>query len=82
MAVEELKDVTIGILGVSCLSCEVYNLLMSHGIALQGAFVEHEKALQRLRLKRKISVLQVRTREELDCCDALIIPGGGALKAP
>ncbi|KAL1752555.1 PdxT/SNO family [Schizophyllum commune] len=49
---------------------------MSHGIALQGAFVEHEKALQRLRLKRRISVLQVRTREELDLCDALIIPGG------
>ena len=81
MAVEELKEVTIGILGVSCLLCEVYDLLMSHGIALQGAFVEHEKALQRLRLKRRISVLQVRTREELDRCDALIIPGGGALYA-
>ncbi|TRM68713.1 PdxT/SNO family [Schizophyllum amplum] len=45
-------------------------------LAMQGAFIEHEKALQRLRSPRKIDVLQVRTREELARCDALIIPGG------
>ncbi|KAL1747784.1 PdxT/SNO family [Schizophyllum fasciatum] len=43
---------------------------------MQGAFIEHEKALLRLRVQRRISVVQVRTREELDRCDALIIPGG------
>ncbi|KAF8638473.1 hypothetical protein AX17_002184 [Amanita inopinata Kibby_2008] len=45
-------------------------------LALQGAFAEHQTALQKLSLKRKISVIQVRTSEDLDKCDALVIPGG------
>ncbi|TEB28975.1 glutamine amidotransferase subunit pdxT [Coprinellus micaceus] len=43
-------------------------------LALQGAFVEHEAALQRL--DRKIEVVLVKTPEDLEKCDALIIPGG------
>ncbi|GLB33218.1 putative SNO glutamine amidotransferase [Lyophyllum shimeji] len=45
-------------------------------LALQGAFVEHQAMVQRLSLKRKIAVVQVRTVEDLNRCDALIIPGG------
>ncbi|KAG6830212.1 hypothetical protein H0H87_008856 [Tephrocybe sp. NHM501043] len=45
-------------------------------LALQGAFVEHQAMLQKLSLKQKIAVVQVRTVEDLDRCDALIIPGG------
>ncbi|KAG6811953.1 hypothetical protein H0H92_005117 [Tricholoma furcatifolium] len=45
-------------------------------LALQGAFVEHQAMLQKISLKRKIVVAQVRTIEDLDRCDALIIPGG------
>jgi len=48
-------------------------------LALQGAFVEHE---QRLRLivndfaQHRIEVREVRTKEQLAECDALVIPGG------
>ncbi|TFK35085.1 SNO glutamine amidotransferase [Crucibulum laeve] len=45
-------------------------------LALQGAFAEHQTALQKLSLTRKIEVILVRTVEDLDRCDALIIPGG------
>ncbi|ESK94253.1 pyridoxine [Moniliophthora roreri MCA 2997] len=43
-------------------------------LALQGAFIEHEASIQRL--NRRIRVIQVRTPEDLEKCDALIIPGG------
>ncbi|KAG6840244.1 hypothetical protein H0H93_004728, partial [Arthromyces matolae] len=45
-------------------------------LALQGAFAEHQAMLQNLSLKRKITVVQVRTVDDLTRCDALIIPGG------
>ncbi|KAG2014220.1 glutamine amidotransferase subunit pdxT [Coprinopsis cinerea AmutBmut pab1-1] len=45
-------------------------------LALQGAFVEHQSSLERLRLSRTIQVILVKTLEELNQCDALIIPGG------
>ncbi|CFX24372.1 Glutamine amidotransferase subunit PdxT [Syntrophomonas zehnderi OL-4] len=41
-------------------------------LALQGAFREHERALQKCGAKAR----QVRTRDELEQVDALIIPGG------
>ncbi|TFY73378.1 hypothetical protein EWM64_g10634, partial [Hericium alpestre] len=45
-------------------------------LALQGAFIEHQAMLQKFSCKTKVSVLQVRTAEELIKCDALVIPGG------
>ncbi|PPR04907.1 hypothetical protein CVT24_007151 [Panaeolus cyanescens] len=45
-------------------------------LALQGAFVEHKAALERLPYHRKLEVIFVKTPEELAQCDALIIPGG------
>ncbi|KAF8075806.1 glutamine amidotransferase subunit pdxT [Lyophyllum atratum] len=45
-------------------------------LALQGAFAEHQAMVQRLSMKRKIAVVLVRTVEDLNLCDALIIPGG------
>ncbi|KAK1226496.1 Senecionine N-oxygenase [Marasmius sp. AFHP31] len=45
-------------------------------LALQGAFAEHQASLERLNLNRELRVLQVRTSQDLDQCDALIIPGG------
>ncbi|TFK53339.1 SNO glutamine amidotransferase [Heliocybe sulcata] len=45
-------------------------------LALQGAFAEHQMMLQRLSMKRRIVVVQVRTADDLAKCDALIIPGG------
>lgn len=45
--------------------------------ALQGAFIEHEAALHRL--DRTIDVVLVKTPEDLEKCQALIIPGGGTL---
>jgi len=45
-------------------------------LALQGAFAEHQVALQKLPIPRKVSVVLVRTPEDLERCDALIIPGG------
>jgi pyridoxal 5'-phosphate synthase pdxT subunit len=63
-------------------------------VALQGAFVEHQAALEKLDLRnlgldldldlkdtssmdRKLNVVLVKTKEDLERCDALIIPGGG-----
>ncbi|KAF8173797.1 glutamine amidotransferase subunit pdxT [Mycena galopus ATCC 62051] len=45
-------------------------------LALQGAFAEHQTRLQNLHLKRKIATVLVKTPEDLERCDALIIPGG------
>ncbi|KII83376.1 hypothetical protein PLICRDRAFT_47265 [Plicaturopsis crispa FD-325 SS-3] len=45
-------------------------------LALQGAFAEHQTTLKKLSFERKISVVQVRTPEDLARCAALIIPGG------
>ena len=41
-------------------------------LALQGDFLQHEKALSRIRIQSK----RVRTPEELEQCGALILPGG------
>ena len=69
----------IGILG-ECLRNHdfIYRLYSKPSIALQGAFVEHKAALERLPFHRKLEVILVKTPEELERCDALIIPGGGA----
>lgn len=50
---------------------------MYHLKALQGAFAEHQTAINKLKMSRKIRSVQVRTPEDLTACDALIIPGGG-----
>ncbi|KAI0771701.1 SNO glutamine amidotransferase [Trametes elegans] len=42
-------------------------------LALQGAFAEHQVMLQK---QRRVAVVLVRQPEDLDKCDALIIPGG------
>ncbi|THU80976.1 SNO glutamine amidotransferase [Dendrothele bispora CBS 962.96] len=44
--------------------------------ALQGAFAEHQKSQERLESNGEVKVVQVRTKEDLDKCDALVIPGG------
>ena len=41
-------------------------------LALQGAFIEHEKMLQRL----GVEAVEVRLPKDLDGCDGVIIPGG------
>ncbi|KDR71029.1 hypothetical protein GALMADRAFT_254179 [Galerina marginata CBS 339.88] len=45
-------------------------------LALQGAFAEHQAALERLPFRIKLEVILVKTPEDLQRCDALIIPGG------
>lgn len=53
-------------------------------LALQGAFSEHVQLLHqaaeilasRNNVRRQWSFNEVRTQEELESCDALIIPGG------
>lgn len=47
-------------------------------LALQGAFEEHEACFKRLPkdLQQQVQIVQVRKIEELDPCDALVIPGG------
>lgn len=51
-------------------------------LALQGAFFEHLKLLQiaadrlQTRESQEWSFVEVRTPEQLESCDALIIPGG------
>lgn len=41
-------------------------------LAMQGAFIEHERALQRI----GVETVQVRKKEQLQEIDGLIIPGG------
>ncbi|KIM62988.1 hypothetical protein SCLCIDRAFT_15649 [Scleroderma citrinum Foug A] len=45
-------------------------------LALQGAFAEHQTALQKIPSARKVTACLVRTPDDLEKCDALIIPGG------
>ncbi|CAA7269650.1 unnamed protein product [Cyclocybe aegerita] len=45
-------------------------------LALQGAFVEHQAALEKLAFQYRLEVILVKTPEELARCDALVIPGG------
>lgn len=42
-------------------------------LALQGAFVEHVRALQRI---DGVDAIEVKTREQLDSCAGLVLPGG------
>jgi len=44
-------------------------------LALQGAFIEHIEAIKSLKLQ-DVKAIEVRNREDLKLCDALIIPGG------
>lgn len=46
-------------------------------LALQGAFVEHRAALEKLPYHASLEVILVKTTEDLDHCDALVVPGGG-----
>lgn len=46
-------------------------------LAMQGAFAEHQAMFQKLSPKKSVTVILVRTPEELARCDALVIPGGG-----
>ncbi|KAF9651037.1 SNO glutamine amidotransferase [Thelephora ganbajun] len=45
-------------------------------LALQGAFAEHQVMLQKLGLQVEICVNLVRSVQDLQTCDALVIPGG------
>lgn len=36
---------------------------------------------QKVSIKRKLSIVLVRTAEDLEKCDALVVPGGGVLPA-
>lgn len=76
----ESNNLTIGILGDHT-RCTPYSDIVSDIFAickaLQGAFAEHQAMLQKLSLKRNVVAPLVRTVEDLDLCDALIIPGGG-----
>lgn len=47
-------------------------------LALQGAFEEHEASFRRLpaALQRQLQIILVRRAQQLDECDALVIPGG------
>lgn len=70
----------VGILG-ECLGNYDFmyrSLIQKTSVALQGAFVEHRTALERLPFRKKLEVILVKTPEDLERCDALIIPGGGA----
>ena len=72
--------VTIGILGEVIVNfLLVYRTLsrFTWTLALQGAFAEHQVMLQKLSLKRRVTIVLIRQQEDLDKCDALIIPGGG-----
>ncbi|KAH0586841.1 hypothetical protein H2248_005686 [Termitomyces sp. 'cryptogamus'] len=74
MAVLSREEVIVGILGESGYALSSHRLTSDK--ALQGAFVEHQAMLKKLSLKQKIVVAQVRSVEDLNRCDALIIPGG------
>lgn len=70
------QDVTIGILGTSS-GYNVRNIFLIVLPALQGAFAEHQVMFQKVSIKKKVVIVLVRTPEDLDKCDALVIPGGG-----
>lgn len=81
------QGVTIGVLGNSTCNSQddctrkqysSQNLLFCHCIiALQGAFAEHVNILTRLKISHlAITPLLVKTPDDLQRCDALIIPGG------
>ena len=62
-------------LGCGSIFCPLPHLIVPK--ALQGAFVEHQVMLQKLSLQAEISVNLVRSVQDLQTCDALVIPGGG-----
>lgn len=68
----------IGVLGVD--DDDDNDATMRIGVlALQGGFAEHVTHLKKasaLLVDEAWDVVEVRTAEELDCCDALVIPGG------
>lgn len=77
--------VTIGILGTKLPGPEPHAMYRSHHLctaALQGAFAEHQVMLQKVSLKKRIVVALIRQQEDLEKCDALIIPGGGNVPYP
>ncbi|ORY34199.1 putative pyridoxine metabolism-related protein [Naematelia encephala] len=58
-------------------SIEMPEVLTIGVLALQGAFIEHIHYLQRLDIQgHRINAIAVRTKPELESCQALIIPGG------
>ena len=73
------EKVSIGILGAHCALNARLGTDGTPGAALQGAFAEHQVMLQKLSLKRRVVIVLVRLQEDLEKCDALIIPGGGKL---
>ena len=62
---------------VSCTHGRGADCAVTIVVALQGAFVEHQAMFQKLSVKRRMHIVQVRTPEDLKKCDALVIPGGG-----
>jgi len=69
------KEFVIGILGEELIFTLSY--IANIRLALQGAFVEHQTALESLSFQEKLEVILVKTPEGLQKCDALVIPGGG-----
>jgi len=74
--VQVSANISIGILG-QYFSGALLISSYSKITALQGAFAEHQAALQKISCQKKLAILLVRTAEDLSACDALIIPGGG-----
>lgn len=70
------KRTVIGILGELTNDWTVLRLT-ANGLALQGAFIEHQAAVEKLSFNKNLQVVLVKNPEDLEKCDALIIPGGG-----
>lgn len=68
----DIPQIVIGVLGKFGLLCFWKILIIS--LALQGAFLEHIHILKKLPQVKE--VIPVRTEEQLNQVDALIIPGG------
>ena len=71
------ENVNIGILGIYDHSS--WHAHYSQITAMQGAFAEHQVMLKSVQqhLPVAINILLIRTVDDLQLCDALIIPGGG-----
>ena len=78
MSSSKSDEIVIGILGIVLFASTPYGAVsLGLGLAMQGAFAEHQVALQKVRVDRPIKIMLIRQVEDLVKCDGLIIPGGG-----
>lgn len=66
----------VGILGDDLVS-HLYLSNIDINLALQGAFIEHKMTLESLPYQSSLEIILVKAVDDLNRCDALIIPGGG-----